>query len=642
MDIQADLKFLANLGFFTSIGGELLYNFLYLIACLIVIFMLSYQWKLTKDKLYLLNAFVVMFVNLVFINVSLAHEIFLNINRSRFWFPVINWNLQALSLIFLTWAFLYPNVGEKVWLKKYLSYNIFILLISFSVITSVWLNSFFSVPRFHEFWGSYYYNIWLLVLLVFTISYLRQNRALYKTDIFLQLFLGVLLLEQVSHLFYLINPNPEIGHYLIALERPLPLLASSFLVVSIYKSIVSSLINTNKELSLVQNKLNESYQQLEKKVQERTREISEKNIELLRFKEFHENILESLTNGTLVVNGQGKIMAVNKALEDNFKLKSKNIIWRPLSQVFSVQNTPDWDNIIAGIIGSGTTIKLSGIKYKSPQLSEEIVMNVLGQPLKDKENNNIGVVFTLEFITEKVKLERQIKRSERLAYVGQLAAGVAHEIRNPLNSMSINLQLLKRSLKRFSSDIPINTQKTFNVMGTEISRLDNIVNEFVYFAKPKQVKLEKKNINDIVEETTNLIRKQASLSSIRLKKELGDDLPLIPIDEDKIKQVFLNVSINSMQAMARKGGEITYKTRFSSDNGHYGRVLVSISDCGPGINSSQRQKIFEPFYSTKDEGIGLGLSIAHRIIEEHKGQISVESQEGEGTTFIISLPTKLL
>lgn len=642
MNGKVDLKFLENLGFFTSIGGELLYNFLYLIACLIVIFMLSYQWKLTKDKLYLLNAFLVMFINLVFINVSLAHEIFLNINRSRFWFPIINWNLQALSLMFLTWAFLYPNVGEKVWLKKYLSYNIFILLLSFSIITPAWLNSFFHISHPQEFWGAYYYNIWMLVLLVFTTGYLHHNRVLHKTDIFLQLFLGVLLLGQASHFYSLINPNPGINHYLIALERPLPLLASLFLVVSIYKNIIYSLIQTNKELCLVQNKLNESYQQLEKKVQERTREISEKNIELLSFKEFHENILESLTNGTLVVDSQGIIMAVNRALEDNFKLKAKNIIRRPLSQIFSVQNAPDWDNILAGIINSGNTIKLSDLKYKSPQLSEEIIMNVLGQPLKDKENNNIGVVFTLEFITEKVKLEQQIKRSERLAYVGQLAAGVAHEIRNPLNSMSINLQLLKRSLKRFSADIPINTQKTFNVMGAEINRLANIVNEFVCFAKPKQVKLKKKNINDIIEETINLIRKQASLTNIRLKKELGDDLPLIPVDEDKIKQVFLNVSINSMQAMAREGGEITYKTQFSSSNGHYGRVQVRISDCGPGINASQRQKIFEPFYSTKDEGIGLGLSIVQRIIEEHKGQISVESREGKGTTFIISLPTKLL
>jgi PAS domain S-box-containing protein len=631
---------MGKLGFFTSIGGELLYNFLYLIACLIVIFMLSYQWKLTKDKLYLLNAFLVMFVNLIFTNLSLAHEVFLNIPRSKFWFPVINWNLQALSLIFITWAFLYPSVREKIWLKKYLSYNIFLLLLSFSIITPIWLNSFFRVSHFQDFWGASYYNIWLLLLLAFTLSYLYYSHAPHGTDIFLRLFLGVLLLQQINHFVYLVNPYPVMRHYLVALERPLPLLASFLLVISIYRNIVSSLIQTNKELCLVQQKLNEAYQQLEKKVQERTWEISEKNIELLRFKEFHENILKSLTNGIVVVDNQGIIMAVNRALEDNFRLKARSIIGRPLTQVLPIQSGPDWDNLLAGIISSGNNIQLPKLKYQPKQLPDEIIMNILGQPLKDKENNNIGVVLTLEFITEKVKLEEQIKRSERLAYIGQVAAGVAHEIRNPLNSMSINLQLLKRALSRFSPKTPINVENTFRVMGSEIARLDNIVNDFIQYAKPKRIRLKEKNINDIVEQTISLIRKEASLTNICLKKELDKGLPPVPVDEDRIKQVFLNISINSMQAMARKGGEIRFKTQFCSDNGHQGRVLVRISDCGPGIAKSQQKRIFEPFFSTKDDGIGLGLAIANRIIEEHKGQIAIESRLGKGTTFIISLPSK--
>ncbi len=640
MNIKAGGQLMENFGFFTSIGGELLYNFLYLVACLIVIFMLSYQWKLTKDKLYLLNAFIVMFINLVFTNLSLAQEVFLNISRSRFWYPVINWNLQALALIFITWAFLYPNVGEKIWLKKYLSYNIFILLLSFSIITPVWLNSFFVVLNFQKFWGAYYYNIWLLLLLSFTITYLYYNRTAYTTDIFISLFLGVLLLQQISHLFFLMDPFPQINNYLIAFERPLPLLASFLLVISIYKSIVSSLIKINRELHLVQNELNESYQQLEKKVQERTWEISEKNIELLRFKEFHENILKSLTNGIVVVDSQGLIMAVNTALEDNFGLKAKNIIGRPLTKMLPIQNPMDWDELLTGTIQSGKNIQLFGLKYQSPKLPEKIIMNVLGQPLKDKENQDIGVVLTLEFITEKVKLEKQIKRSERLAYVGQLAAGVAHEIRNPLNSMSINLQLLKRALSRSASKVPMNTENTFKVIGSEITRLDNIVNEFVHYAKPKRIKLKHKSINDIVEQIVSLIQRQASLISIHLDQELAAGLPLIPVDEDKIKQVFLNISINSMQAMAQKGGEIKFKTRFCSNNGRRGRVQIYISDCGPGIDKAQQQKIFEPFFSTKDDGIGLGLSIAHRIIEEHNGQIAIESKLGRGTTFIISLPSE--
>jgi PAS domain S-box-containing protein len=631
---------MGQLGFFTSIGGELLYNFLYLIACLIVIFMLSYQWKLTKDKLYLLTAFVVMFFNLIFTNVSLAHEVFLNIKRSRFWFPAINWNLEALSLIFLTWAFLYPTAREKKWLKKYLTYNIFLLVLSFSIITPIWLNSFFRIPNFRDFWGAYYYNIWLLLLLTFTVCYLHYNRARYNADMFLRMFVGVLFLQKVGNFFYLINLYPQIDHYLITLDRSLPLLASFLLVSSIYRNIVYSLIQTNKELCLVQQKLNESHQQLEKKVRERTHEISDKNIELLRFKEFHENLLKSLTNGIVVVDNQGLIMAVNKALEDNFSLKAKKIIGRPITQVLPIQSRQDWSKLLDRIIRSGKNIQLPKLKYKSEQLPEEIITNVIGQPLKDKENKNIGVVFTLEFITEKVKLMEQVKRSERLAYAGQLAAGMAHEIRNPLNSMSINLQLLKRALSRFLPETSTNIDNTFKVMGSEISRLDTIVNEFIHYAKPKRIKLKSKNINEIVGQTISLINKQASMTNIQLRQELDESLPPIPVDEDRIKQVFLNISINSMQAMAKKGGEIRFKTRFCHSNGRSDLVQICISDCGPGIAKPQQNKIFEPFFSTKDDGIGLGLAIAQRIIEEHKGQIAIESQLGKGTTFIISLPSK--
>ncbi len=623
-----------RLDFFTSIGWELLYNFLYLIACLIVISMLSYQWRLTKDKLYLLVAFLVMLLNLIFTNISLAHEVFLHIKRSRFWFPVINWNLETLSLIFVTWAFLYPTVGKKIWLKKYLSYNIFLFILSFSIITPIWLNSFFILPHFHDFWGAYYYNIWLLLLLAFTICYLHFNHIAYRGDLFLRLFLGVLFLQQASHLIYLLNPYPWIRGYLVAVGRPMPLVSSFLLVMSIYRNIVSSLIKTNQELSLVQHKLNESHQQLEKKVAERTHELSDKNIELLRFKEFHENILTSLTNGIMVVNSNGLIMAVNKALEDNFQISSQRIIGRSLNEVLPVENNLVWHDLLADITSTGKNIHLPNLKYKSKRLGENIIMNALAQPLKDKENKNIGVVLTLDFITERVKLAAQVEHSKRLAYVGQLAAGVAHEIRNPLNSMSINMQLLKRSVKHFSAQLPDNISKTFKIISSEILRLDNIVNEFLSFAKPKRIKLKNKNINDIVEQTISLINQQASLGKICLKAELDQSLPTILLDEDRIKQVFLNIGLNSMQAMSQNGGELKFETIYYSKK----KIVIKISDTGQGIAESQQRKIFEPFFSTKNSGIGLGLSIAQRIIEEHQVQIIIQSKLGVGTVFIIDLP----
>ena len=163
---------MGSLSFFTSQGGELLYNFFYFAACLIVILMLFYEWQRTgtRDKLYMFYAFVVMLVNLIFTNLSLAQEIFFGKTRSYFWFPIITWNLKALSLIFITGAFIYPVAHKQLWLKKYLSYNIILLAFSFCVVTPIWLNQYFDVRNYNLFWGAYYYNTWLCLILLMTIT----------------------------------------------------------------------------------------------------------------------------------------------------------------------------------------------------------------------------------------------------------------------------------------------------------------------------------------------------------------------------------------------------------------------------------------------------------------------------------------
>lgn len=626
------------LSFFTSRGGELLYNFCYLVSCIVVIYMLFYEWRRsgTRENQYLLYAFAVMSVNLVFINMTLAQEVFWGTIRSYFWYPLITWNLRALSLIFITGAFIYPVARKISWLKKYISYNIIILAFSFCVITPLWLNEFFEIHDYNTFWGAYYYNTWYCIILVVAIIYLHFYASDIYHDVLLRSFLGILFLGYVFQLWHILYPQGYFIDYVIILERTLPLLASFVLVLTIYRSIVSSLVETNKKLYAIRQQLDLTNQGLERKVLERTKELTEANKELLRFKEFHENILESLTDGILAVDSKGKVLALNRAIKGNLNVKNREVLGKEMVFVFPPPEGVNWVELIQKIIKTGKEIRLNKLHFTLPQLEREIVVNLIGQPLKDKELNKIGVVFTLEFITEKVKLEGEIKRAERLVYLGKVAAGVAHEIRNPLNSISINLQLLRRALLKDESGNS-SLIKLIKVVDGEISRLDRFVNEFIQFGKPRKIKLQKKDINQVVDNIFSLIEEQASLTRVTLHKELDERIPLVALDEAQIKQVFLNISINSLQAMP-SGGTLCFKTHLVSHNGTPSEVKINIADKGKGMSEDEQKKIFEPFYSNKEEGTGLGLAIVHQIIEEHSGTIGLQSKLGVGTTFTITLP----
>jgi PAS domain S-box-containing protein len=624
-----------KLDFFTSLGGFLFYNFLYLGGCVIVIFMLSYEWQLThrKDTAYLLSAFVVTLFNLIFVNISLCLEIFFDfLPRSSPFYHLFNWNLEALSIIFITWAFLFPLVREKQWLKRYFSYNIFTLIISLSVISTIW-------PKYlgvfnNGFWEDYYYNIWLMGILGFTISYLHFY-AEKRPDFLVRIFLGILFLVQATHLLILLaGPN----QVLKTVEHFFPALASLTLILAIYKNITLNLMTTNAKLIETQEKLNLANRGLETKVQIRTRELSEKNIELLRFKEFHENVLQSLTNGIVVTDAKDNIMAVNQAMEKNLKIRVENLRDRNFHRIFPSKQGTDWRGILREIVKDGHNVRLNQLSFRPRHMKEDVIVNVLGQPLKDKEEKNIGSVLIMEFITERIRLEEKMKRSQHLTLMGQIAAGVAHEIRNPLNSLSINLQLINRAIRKSKIEPSNKVSYLFKVVNDEINRLDGIVNEFLTFARPPQMHLMQENLNDLVTAVARLIEKEAVLSNIRLEVKTDKTISPVLLDEGQMKQVLLNICYNAIQAMSgQKEGKLTIQTGMENKSDSQG-IWICISDTGSGIPKSDQQKIFEPFYSTRKEGLGLGLAIAHRIMEEHNGFVSLSSKAGCGTKFILTLP----
>lgn len=231
--------------------------------------------------------------------------------------------------------------------------------------------------------------------------------------------------------------------------------------------------------------------------------------------------------------------------------------------------------------------------------------------------------------------QRQLFQSEKLAALGKLSAGIAHEIRNPLTSIKILIHSLVDEQATETS-----REKDLAVIEAEIGRVNKIIKQFLDFARPRPPSLEPMEVRAILEETLALLVYEMEAQKISLERSYAPDIPPVPMDREQMKQVFLNLLLNAIQAMER-GGNLRVAIRWKpAPSGDGGRSVaeIAVQDTGPGMAEDIRSRIFEPFFSTKEEGIGLGLPIAQRIVEEHGGQIRVESRVGEGTTFTILLP----
>ena len=226
-------------------------------------------------------------------------------------------------------------------------------------------------------------------------------------------------------------------------------------------------------------------------------------------------------------------------------------------------------------------------------------------------------------------MQAHLIQSEKLAAVGKLAAGVAHEINNPLTGILTNSSLM---LQDVPADDP--RREDLQTIVDETLRCRKIVKGLLDFARQTKPQKQALDINNVVQDVLSLVRNQASFQNITIRTELDVELPAVMADADQMRQVFLNIVLNAADAMSG-GGEITTRSRFNRDSGN---VEVAISDTGPGIPEDIKDKLFEPFFSTKKQGTGLGLSIAYGIMERHKGTLKVQSQRGRGTTFTAVLP----
>ncbi|WP_342429985.1 EAL domain-containing protein [Neobacillus sp. FSL H8-0543] len=256
---------------------------------------------------------------------------------------------------------------------------------------------------------------------------------------------------------------------------------------------------------------------------------------------------------------------------------------------------------------------------------KSVLFEGLGTPVLGENGDPEHFILVGRDITEKREMEEQLSKSEKLSVVGQLAAGVAHEIRNPITSIKGFIQLLEEGIMK---------KEFFKVISKEFKQVEEILEEFINLAKPKEIQLKKVNIKTIIKEVETLLKPEANLKNVEIFQEYKQNLPQIMCDTNQIKQVFINIIKNSIEAIP-KNGFVELQGSIEGKN-----VLIKIIDNGIGVSEERVQKLGEPFYSNKEKGTGLGLMICFRIVREHNGSIKVKSKENEGTTVEVRLPIK--
>ena len=338
--------------------------------------------------------------------------------------------------------------------------------------------------------------------------------------------------------------------------------------------------------------------------------------------------LENLDEGVIFIDPNDKVTMCNRGIEKAWKVKREEILNKSVKD-----GQIPYVGGVASNITESFRKRIETLQHQEIKVDDGFIYNTYSAVF-DQNGKYWGTVLTSHDITERKELEHQLLQSERLATIGEMSAKVAHEIRNPLSSISLNTELLYDEISNDNGERKSDAENLIQSILNEVDTLTAISDEYLQFARFPKLETRPASINEVLIELTKFFNKEIVQRCISLKENYASDLPQILLDTKQIKQAFLNILKNSFESMP-EGGELSITTRLKDEN-----VEVNITDTGSGINRSDIRRVFDPFYSTKVKGTGLGLALTMKTVEGHGGDINCESTIAKGTTMIISFPVK--
>lgn len=374
-------------------------------------------------------------------------------------------------------------------------------------------------------------------------------------------------------------------------------------------------------------------------------------LRLAQEKGFLETVFNAIQEGIIVTDSNGRITYLNEAACALFGLEAADSMGKQLNERI---RGLDWQ----ALTKSGGPVS-HDIEVFYPQNRfinfyivplvmehrESVAVEAGWNPVERDEQRaprsatsasgsaeQVGHVMIVRDITESRRSTQQTIESERLNALTLLAAGVAHEIGNPLNSLHIHLQLMERSVQKLKNGSKGELQQSIDVARSEVDRLDSIVTQFLRAIRPSRPQLRPENLNLLIEDAVRFFAPEMQDREIVVEQELRSDLPLLQVDRDQMKQAFYNVIKNSLEAMNRRG-MLRIQTDLDDTN-----VLIRFADTGGGMSAENLSRVFEPYFTTKPTGTGLGLLIVRRIVREHGGELSIQSTQSKGLAVTIRLP----
>lgn len=349
--------------------------------------------------------------------------------------------------------------------------------------------------------------------------------------------------------------------------------------------------------------------------------LKEKAIDYEELERLNSCIVSTIDSGLLTVNVSGRIRVFNRYAEQLTGVSQQDAYDRLLTDV------------LPGCAGGASTCFESGqgeFEHRGAD-GRELLLSYKSVPLLDTTGAPVGAIFDLHDLTELKRMAAELKRADRLAALGELAARMAHEIRNPLAAISGSVQLV--ALRPWCDE---KDERLFSIILRETDRLDALLRDFLFYAKPNQPTKVPLNLQRVIGDLCALLATDPRMQGVEVDIQMPGEL-VVQFDKDQCTQVFWNLLVNAAEAITG-GGRIRIEGTLARENGDVGAVRIGISDSGSGMSPEDVKRVFEPFFTTKKGGTGLGLATVYRIVETNGGRMSIQSAEGKGTTVTLHLP----